>query len=562
MKDRQSYAFGQLQVLLLPLVTALPALANNVELVDTGQVLTYDDQVAISPPAPGGAFHGQDGQYDGNQPSYTLSGDGLTVHDQVTGLTWVASPDTDGDGILESPGDKLSWWDAMNHPATLNAQAFGGYDDWRVPSIKELYSLIDFSGVDPSGYTGSTSGLVPFIDTAYFAFEYGNLSANERIIDSQYWSSTEYVSTTMNGDHTVFGVNFADGRIKGYGTSLHGTDKLSFVLCCRGNLGYGDNSFTDNGDDTVTDAATGLVWTKGDSGSGMTWEDALAYAENLVFGGHDDWRLPNAKELQVILDYTRSPATHGTAAIDPIFNCSVIVDEGGAPNYPFYWAGTTHANWTTSPGAAGVYVCFGEALGWMQAPFPPYNWSLMDVHGAGSQRSDPKTGNPADYPHGHGPQGDVVRIYNHVRCVRDDDGCEPDAEIYCTAKTTTSGCTPALDYDGIPSATASSGFTVTAQQVEHDQFGIFFFSLTGARDVPFMGGTLCVQAPQHRTAVQNAGNGGSPPCTGVMTIDLNAAGICAMAGEGNEVWIQAWFRDPPDAYGSGLTDAVRLTVCP
>jgi len=41
------------------------------------------------------------------------------------------------------------------------------------------------------------------------------------------------------------------------------------------------------------------------------------------------------------------------------------------------------------------------------------------VHGAGSQRSDPKSGNPEDYPYGHGPQGDVIRIYNYVRCVRD-----------------------------------------------------------------------------------------------------------------------------------------------
>ena len=43
----------------------------------------------------------------------------------------------------------------------------------------------------------------------------------------------------------------------------------------------------------------------------------------------------------------------------------------------------------------------------------------MDVHGAGSQRSDPKTGDPADFPNGNGPQGDVVRIFNYVRLVRD-----------------------------------------------------------------------------------------------------------------------------------------------
>ncbi|MDX2436842.1 MAG: hypothetical protein QNL88_07320 [Acidobacteriota bacterium] len=49
-------------------------------------------------------------------------------------------------------------------------------------------------------------------------------------------------------------------------------------------------------------------------------------------------------------------------------------------------------------------------------------FQLLDVHGAGSQRSDPKTGDHDDYPYGHGPQGDVIRIYNFVRLVRDDPG--------------------------------------------------------------------------------------------------------------------------------------------
>lgn len=45
----------------------------------------------------------------------------------------------------------------------------------------------------------------------------------------------------------------------------------------------------------------------------------------------------------------------------------------------------------------------------------------MDVHGAGAQRSDPKTGDPGNFPYGYGPQGDVIRIYNYVRMVRDND---------------------------------------------------------------------------------------------------------------------------------------------
>jgi hypothetical protein len=71
-------------------------------------------------------------------------------------------------------------------------------------------------------------------------------------------------------------------------------------------------------------------------------------------------------------------------------------------------------------GGFGVYICLGEALGWMEMPPGSGNYTLMDVHGAGAQRSDPKSGDPATWPHGNGPQGDVVRIYNYVRLVRTD----------------------------------------------------------------------------------------------------------------------------------------------
>lgn len=190
-----------------------------------------------------------------------------------------------------------------------------------------------------------------------------------------------------------------------------------FVRYVRGNPDYGVSNFVGNGDGTITDLATGLMWTQQDSGKGMNWEDALAYAENLELAGHDDWRLPNAKELQSIVDYTRSPATTNSPAIDPVFSVTSITDEGGRTNYPSYWTSTTHAS-SGNSGRAAVYVAFGEALGFMEIPRNSGNRQLMDVHGAGAQRSDPKTGDPDDFPMGRGPQGDVIRIYNYVRCVR------------------------------------------------------------------------------------------------------------------------------------------------
>jgi len=53
------------------------------------------------------------------------------------------------------------------------------------------------------------------------------------------------------------------------------------------------------------------MWQQSDDGQMRDWESALSYAENLELGGFDNWRLPNAKELQSVLDYTRSPQSTG-----------------------------------------------------------------------------------------------------------------------------------------------------------------------------------------------------------------------------------------------------------
>ena len=390
-------------------------LAEGYAIVDTGQTRSYDNTREITYPDAGKPFFGQDAQYRGRAPAYRDNADG-TITDLVTKLMW-----------QKDPGPKKTYQEAV---AGATLCRTGGYDDWRLPSIKELYSLILFSGEDVDPRSTATGNLRPFIDTDYFGFVYGNPAKGERIIDSQIATSTKYVSTTMRGNETMFGVNFADGRIKGYPIGSFGgpggRSKGYYVFYVRGNTQYGKNKFRDNGDGTITDRATGLTWMQKDSGhlkagpkqdGKMNWEQALRWVEGLHYAGHSDWRLPNIKELQSIVDYSRSPDTTRSAAIDPLFNVTPIRDGLGKVNYPFYWSGTTHKR--MGGGDTAAYVAFGRSQGWMRSFRGKYD--LLDVHGAGSQRSDPKTGDPSHFPHGRGPQGDVINIYNMVRPVRGGD---------------------------------------------------------------------------------------------------------------------------------------------
>lgn len=93
-------------------------------------------------------------------------------------------------------------------------------------------------------------------------------------------------------------------------------------------------SFADNGDGTVTDSVTGLMWQQGDDGVTRMWQDALSYCESLSLAGHTDWRLPDINELRSIVDHAKySPA------IDTTFFPNAHSSD--------YWAATTYANNTS-----------------------------------------------------------------------------------------------------------------------------------------------------------------------------------------------------------------------
>jgi hypothetical protein len=338
----------------------------------------------ISAPVSGDAFYGQDAQFAHTTPVYTLSSDGLTVKDEITGLTWEQSYESDA----------LYWTETQKVIDKLNRKKYGGFDDWRLPTIKELYSLWNVS----IGW--------PYINTEYFAINY---SSEDDLSHAIFWSSDKYTGVLGNvsgetpGAEISFGVNFGTGHIKAYNIS---SGPKHFVRCVRGSLSYGVNLFQNNGDGTISDLATGLMWQQTDNGTGIDWETALAYAQTqntANYLGYNDWRLPNTKELQSIVDYTRSPYATNSAnvgpAINALFSCTGILNDGGKADYPYYWTSTSAMSKANGSYPSAWYVAFGTAE----------DGNGEDLHGAGAVRFDAKV---------LGSGAGEERVLNFVRLVR------------------------------------------------------------------------------------------------------------------------------------------------
>ncbi|WP_178985218.1 Lcl C-terminal domain-containing protein [Winogradskyella helgolandensis] len=389
---------------------------RNYTQIATGQVVAYgEDGEILNDLKPGDSLYGQDATYlKGNEMSFQKNEDG-TILDLNSGLLWQEVPTTEG----------FDWQGAKDYVENLE---LGGYDDWRMPTLKELFSISDFS----EGW--------PYLDTAYFS-----LVNNEHVDKSeQYWADNPYVGHTEEGGYTAaFGVNHATGHIKAYpgeepedrgnrkgpppgnqnpqgqqgeqkddnrppppgnGERPTGNPMLKHVRAVRGVV-YGTNDFVDNGNETITDKATGLMWSKNDSQKGLDWKAALIYAEGSELAGYSDWRLPNIKELQGIVDYDFAPGAKDTSkdgpAIDSIFKTSEITNENNEIDYPYFWSSTSARFQKEKPYYYAWYVAFGRAV----------NNEGLDFHGAGAVRFDTK--------HENGPASEGgERYYNYVRLVR------------------------------------------------------------------------------------------------------------------------------------------------
>ena len=344
------------------------------KLPDTHQGSCFDDQKVIPCPKQGQPYYGQDAQYLGAEPNYTVYSNEM-VQDHVTGLIWQKA---------HNP-IRLDWYSARQTCSNLR---LGGFQDWRLPSIRELFSIADFRG---------SVGRRPYLDNVFEIREPdASVLEGDRFAQThrtemmgQTWSSTLYTGDHWGrkGVEAAFFMNFLDGHIKQAPT--RGGQKL-FYRCVRGSV-WGTNDYVDNKNGTVTDRASGLMWQQSDDGVKRDWPGALSYCSNQRYAGYEDWRLPNIKELQSIVDYTRHDP-----AIDERFLRQ-------SDRNAWFWSSTTHGDNVRQ----ADYICFGKCT----------SIGSVDVHGAGAQRSDPKR-RGLIHRQSQGGQNDEIRIDNFVRCVR------------------------------------------------------------------------------------------------------------------------------------------------
>lgn len=223
---------------------------DKVSVPDTGQTTDYD-----------GTLVGEDNDYSFNAPSYTDNGDG-TVKDNVTGLLWQKTDDD----TTRSRSDAIAYCGGLS---------LGSYSDWRLPNSRELLYLVDYGKSGPN----------PMIDVVFVNTD-----------QASYWTATADVMTAGK----AWRVDFR------YGQMLSSADTdLLLARCVRGPE-QTSHLFKDNGDGTVTDLNTGLMWDLNNSFD--WWENAISSCEGLDTAGRWDWRLPNIKELRSFYDYSMNPS--------------------------------------------------------------------------------------------------------------------------------------------------------------------------------------------------------------------------------------------------------------
>jgi arylsulfatase A-like enzyme len=223
---------------------------------------------------------GEDNDYTRYAPSFIDNGDG-TITDQVTGLMW-----------QKIDNGESTWDTAVANAASVTT---GGYSDWRLPTPREAFSILNHANnpaVNPTYFPNHPSGA------------------------AGYWWTSDIFGT----DATRVWCTNSGGGLGAHPKTetLSAGGSLRFhARYVRGKAPTNGHNYVNNGDGTITDTDTELMWTQVPSAA-MNWTSAISHAENLTTAGYTDWRLPNIKELQTLVDITLATSTSAATALSSI----------------------------------------------------------------------------------------------------------------------------------------------------------------------------------------------------------------------------------------------------
>ena len=236
-------------------------------------------------------------------PRFHDNGNG-TKTDSLTGLMWTKN--------ANPPNGKMNWYEALDYVAAMNTGTYQnfGYTDWRLPNVNELVSLINAEQPNSATWL-SNQGFTNVQSVEYWSSTYHTYYPSYDILVSMLSGNTWGTIKTEYG-HYLWPVRAGQCGVDTSVICLPKTGQtVSYYNGDDGDLEKGvawpDTRFHDNGNGTVTDSLTGLMWTKNanQAGISMNFQQALNYVQTVNTGGYNDWRLPNKKELQSLIDYSQ-----------------------------------------------------------------------------------------------------------------------------------------------------------------------------------------------------------------------------------------------------------------
>ncbi len=285
-----------LALIVLSMVTTFAA--ATITLPQTGQTTSYVD-------GDGGAIRAG---VAWPTPRFKDNGNG-TVTDKLTGLMWMSN--------ANMAGGKVTWQEALNLVDSLNKGAARSYTNWRLPNVNELTSLLNtehslaanwlntqgFKGVQPYYYWSSTS----YAPRTSFAWVVGMGNGivfyDDKIFKNAFFWPVRTAAVLDNPPYNP--IVAQTGQTTSYAPGDDGALKSGAA--------WPTPRFKDNGNGTITDNLTALMWVKDAStplvgtctGGIKAWQEALDYVRCLNAGnylGYNNWRLPNSRELVSLID--------------------------------------------------------------------------------------------------------------------------------------------------------------------------------------------------------------------------------------------------------------------